>query len=370
MDASGVWGTESDEKNRVIYHKEPIQSSKFVSTDFWKNLHNVNSDMLLLHARATSNNGGHAIQNINNHPFTSLDKSIGIVHNGNLDEAEFLKHEYQTISDTDSEYLLRIYEHGSDENNISISGIPDHVLSRLNGIKEIYSYISSGAMAVALGEKIDEDKKALFLFRNSKRPLWLADLRDILGQIFFFSSPEIWYKATLGNEFIRNYTLKEKIIELPCHQIWYFEIDKQNPTVTPNNFFKFNVNIKNREKKHVKKEFKSIKEKKQSHSLITELNEKDELIKKVKTNSQKSNSIIYEYEDEYDRDVPNYNQCGNKTDHDVFCKKIIQLTESINTLADNLSMEGSISVAEYSQLLESLEQTQCDLEGTLQILKN
>ena len=94
------------------------------------------------------------------------------------------------------------------------------------------------------------------------------------------------------------------------------------------------------------------------------------MIKKVKTNSQKSNSIIYEYEDEYDRDVPNYNQCGNKTDHDVFCKKIIQLTESINTLADNLSMEGSISVAEYSQLLESLEQTQCDLEGTLQILKN
>ena len=113
-----------------------------------------------------------------------------------------------------------------------------------------------------------------------------------------------------------------------------------------------------------------IKEKKQSHSLITELNEKDELIKKVKNNSHKSNSIIYEYEDEYDRDAPNYNQCGNKTDHDVFCKKIIQLTESINTLADNLSMEGSISVTEYSQLLESLEQTQCDLEGTLQILKN
>ena len=51
-------------------------------------------------------------------------------------------------------------------------------------------------------------------------------------------------------------------------------------------------------------------------------------------------------------------------------QKITQIIKDINITADNLCMEGSMNSPDYEQLIESLEQTKCDLEGTLQIIQN
>ena len=94
IDASGVWATEVGDDGRVYYQKESIKSSQFVTKKFWKDLQSVKLNLLIAHARATSKGGGHAFVNSNNHPFVSLDRRIGMVHNGTLDEAAFLNKKY------------------------------------------------------------------------------------------------------------------------------------------------------------------------------------------------------------------------------------------------------------------------------------
>jgi len=226
FDASGVWGTESGKNGRVIYHKEPIRSSDFIQKDFWKDLRKVKTNMMLVHARWKSRGNGLAATNANNHPFVSADKRIGMVHNGTLEEYKYLKDRYQILSDTDSEVLLRMFEDGlKDEDDFD---------DRLNGIKDIWSVISRGAMAVAFGERVDDDRRFLYLFRNEHRPLWLADLRGLLGQIFFFSSPDIWYRAISGsNELKRVCSGTQNLIEVPTSQIWGMWIDEKHPMIPP-----------------------------------------------------------------------------------------------------------------------------------------
>lgn len=169
-DASGIWATESGKNGRVFYHKEPIKSSQFVNKDFWKKLRKPKINLLLTHARATSRGNGHASTNSNNHPFVSSDKRIGMVHNGTIDEATFLSKKYQCFSETDSEVILRIFEKGM-EDKMELEEIPDRISHRLGGIKDIWSTITEGAMAVALGEREDDSQRNLFLFRNDQRPL-------------------------------------------------------------------------------------------------------------------------------------------------------------------------------------------------------
>lgn len=368
-----MWATESSLDGRVIYHKEPIRSSQFVKKDFWKNLRKIKMDMVLLHARATSPKGGNASNNLNNHPFVNQDRTIGMVHNGNIDEADFLKEKYETKSDTDSECLLRIFEHGISVEDC-VEDTPVEISCRLNGIKEVWSHISTGAMAVALGERISQDHKVLFLFRNEKRPLWVADLRDVLGQIFFFSSPEIWYDALDDNKYLKDQCWGScKLIELPDKQIWCFSLD-ESKDILNENIFKFLVKNDN-----CKLEFsnfekiKKIKPAKLKINLITNLDKFDNILPKKSSDVNHQNinhqeDLWYRDEEEKDMDIPKWGSFNN--DHEKTCKKIIEITNKILTECDNLSMEGSICPFDYSQLLESLEQTKFDLEGTLQILKN
>ena len=90
MDAAGVWGTEPKDGS-IIYHKEPIKSSKFIKTETWENVKKLNPDLLLLHARYTSPGIGHARYNKNNHPFVNADKTVAMIHNGIIQEAYYLK---------------------------------------------------------------------------------------------------------------------------------------------------------------------------------------------------------------------------------------------------------------------------------------
>jgi glucosamine 6-phosphate synthetase-like amidotransferase/phosphosugar isomerase protein len=375
IDASGVYGTEFGEDGRVIYHKEPVQSSLFIKKDFWSKLKNINTDLLLIHSRATSSEGGSPSCNLNNHPFISEDKKIGMVHNGTLSEARYLKNKYEIKSETDSEYLLRIFEHGID-NEFIIPSIKKEMSSRIFAIGEIWKHISTGAMAVALAERMDDYSKQLYLFRNSQRPLWLADLRDLLGQFFFFSCPDIWYTAIENN-----YKLKKecwssvKLIEVPTKEIWSFSIDQHNSELVEENINRFKLDIKKTDVKINQKndKFKNLKLGSSKIELVTAMDKNDELIK----NKIVHDKNLWDREKyEKNRDFPNWDEfedmqysCNNSEFHQKHCSEIAQISKDISTSIDNLSDDSSISSVEYDDILMSLEKVKKDLKEILEILE-
>ncbi len=392
-DASGLWGTEPGKDGRVVYHKEPVRSSEFIKSDFWQKMKKVKLDLLIIHARATSKGGGHASVNENNHPFVTADLRVALAHNGTLEEADFLKEKYQILSDTDSEYLLRMYEHGLEKEHQVIPGVPDEVSWRVNAIKDIWSVVSIGAMAVTIGERIDDNQRGLLLFRNEKRPLWLADLRHTLGQVFWFSSPDIWYRAVAANAQLKKVCWgSQKLVELPPYQVWYMRIDKEDQVVTEENLFKLGVSVSTVGKEWEKGEYVEVKEKELQLKVIP--NEPKVVVPTVVAQPKQiipvSNLIQnynrpqpqhnypqlpapqqrqhYNYPDDYEdgfQELP-----VPRNDHTTLCNDIRTLVEKISTEATNLSMEGSMAAHDYQSLLESLEQTRIDLEGTYRIMSS
>ena len=371
-DASGLWGTETGKDGRVVYHKEPLRSSEFIKGDFWKKTRKIKMDVLLVHARAASKGAGHAATNANNHPFVSKDKRIGMVHNGHLDEADFLKNKYQTISDTDSEYLLRMYEHGLDQDYDVIDGVPDEVSNRMTGIKDIWSVVNVGAMAVALGERVSDDERVLFLFRNEKRPLWVADLRAPLGQVFFFSSPDIWYRAVASNNTLKDICWgTQKLIELPTSEAWFFRITKDQPIITEKNFFRLNIDVGNTVKEWEHGSFCKLKKSQVELSVVSKLDDDEEIV------THKKPKVVYDAPHKRsfrnDRDElmepSEWDDPFVSDDHDAVCENIKNIVDRINTNAHNLMIEGSMQPHDYDELLQSLKQTQHELEGTLRLMR-
>lgn len=393
-DASGFWATEvsnkhNDNKGGVIYHKEPIKSSEFIKKDQWTSLKKRRLDLVIAHARATSKGGGHASINTNNHPFVSSDKRIALAHNGTLEEATFLKDKYETISDTDSEFLLRIYEHGLDREYYTIDGVPNEVAQKVNGIKDIWSYVSTGAMAVSIGERTDDHSRSLILFRNEKRPLWLADMRKTLGQVFFFSSPDIWYRSIASDDDLKKLCWgSQKLMELPPFQIWHMSIDKEDTVITDENLFKMGVNVTATNKEFQKGEYCEVKDGNAEFPVVTVINDiprrhhaafqrqpqasvqcrsfptSNVLGYRPDTTAKKSGRMESE---EWEDGV--WDDHNPRNDHESICNEITRLTNQIETEASNLAIEGSLSPSDYESLLESLAQTKLDLEGTLRILR-
>lgn len=216
-DAAGLWATEAGFNGSVIYHKEPIRSSKFVKNKFWNDVSNFDIDLIIAHARGASKGVGEPFFNENNHPFTSTNKAIGLAHNGRIENDEYyeLKKIYEVLTTCDSEILLRIFESGARENNLNVE-------KELDAIKNIFGLVKRGHMAVAAGVRKDSGKRSLFLFRNEHRPLWISDLRKELGQIFFFSEPNIWEEACEGYE-NKLISMCYKLIEIKPREIWQID---------------------------------------------------------------------------------------------------------------------------------------------------
>lgn len=207
-DAAGFWA--SNKNNNIFYHKEPIESTKLVKKPFWTKIRKFNPNVLLCHARKASAGVGVPEINKNNHPFVSYDKKTALMHNGRIHELEYeyLTKYYQVNSNCDSEILLRIFENEEDE---------------LKAIEKIWTYSPEAYMAVAIA-KTEANKQKLHLFRNDYRPLCIIDLREILGQIFFCSTTDMWESA-LSNKKLRNLLKKRvKVTILPSHQLWSFEL--------------------------------------------------------------------------------------------------------------------------------------------------
>lgn len=211
-DASGFWGAN---EHKTIYHKEPTPSTQFVHTPTWMKVRDFNPNILLLHARRTSPGIGVPTDNINNHPFVNFDCSIGLTHNGRIHEYEILKSKYKVISQCDSEILLRIFENA----DYSLQGMADIWSTR--------QVKSKRSMVIAIGEKLKIHNR-LWLTRNSRRSLWVVDLKESLGQYFFVSTDDIWESAfdTLPiwiQRFLSKFEIK--LIEFPCNEVWSFTTD-------------------------------------------------------------------------------------------------------------------------------------------------
>ena len=233
IDASGYWLSESGDNGSVYTHKQPGRSSEFVNSDIWKSNKNVEVNLALVHARGASRGSGNPLVNKNNHPFLSEKSNIALIHNGRIDEYDSLKKKYHVNSQCDSEILLRIFEQAKHQYsekflNEYIGILPER--ERMAGIKDIFSYVTQGHMAVAIGEWKNNNGRNLWLFRNEHRPLWIADARNNLGQIFFFSDPLIWKSAVnvIGDKSIIN----SKIIEVIDHEIWHFSLDSEKQNIT------------------------------------------------------------------------------------------------------------------------------------------
>ena len=399
-DAAGIWGVESGKKARVIYHKEPIKSSRFIKTDIWKKVQRLRPNLLLCHARATSPGIGRAAVNSNNHPFVSSDKRIGLIHNGRVSEFDFLKKKYEIKSDTDSEVLLRMYEEGIDYNSPEewIEGIHPDVCHRLHGIKEIWSCIDKGAMAVGIGERIDEHTRYLWLFHNERRPLWLADCRAQLGQIFFFSSPEIWYRGLAAVNSLKNLFLgSDDLIEIPVGEVFFLEIDKEHKHVEKWKRFDMKVG---QSTDWEAGDYIPVQEMPSDIKIVTGMNDDEELPHKETKTVYHQHQQHQQYQqqqyynsypqttggnhhprlpgptssasctndcfdpDDYDDD-PFQMAAFNGTEHEELCGQIETHASNIATAVSNALQEGSLGLVEYQQIISSLEDTERDLKGTL-----
>jgi predicted glutamine amidotransferase len=330
IDAAGYWGVS---KGNILYHKEPGKSSNFVKKNVWKLVCKHDPNLLLLHARGASKGVGLPSVNHNNHPFTSTDRSIALIHNGRVDDHEYnsLKQKYTLKTQCDSEILLRIFESGESYSDNELKKIfGDFQCPRLAGIKDIFSLINQGHMAVAIGERDQDNNCILWLFRNQHRPLWVVDMREFLGQIFFVSDPDIWEESIRELSFrsTKNLIKTQKLIELPIEEIWQFKINSEENH--PKNFQRFKV---------YKKDLTPWSFDGKKHDLIHRETNSFEVISQLDKNEQ----IIS------DSEFPFY-------DLDKKCNDIINLIDNIRSQTEQLIQNGSIPRHDFDQLLQDLEQ--------------
>lgn len=249
-DATGFWACPEDLEG-VIYTKEPTKSTEFVKkNELWKGLNDRKVDLLISHCRKRTYQNGSESINANNHPFISPDNRTALVHNGNVPEFDRLRSEYTVQSDCDSELLLRMLESGDeyddkylrkelaklkiDESGKTIGDLKgDEPLPswapRLMGLKDIFTRVNYGAMAVAIGERGDDGSRSLWLFRDKERPLHLVDMRKSLGQIFVCSMPNIWREAVENCEPARALVQPSSpIVEFPAMFVWHISLGADN----------------------------------------------------------------------------------------------------------------------------------------------
>ena len=343
IDASGFYATEKGVDGSVYFHKEPTRAKDFVKKEVWKNLSKFNFDMMLCHARGASKGVGEPIYNINNHPFVSNDKSLCLVHNGRVDDCEYiaLKQKYAVKSNCDSEILLRIIEN-AEKIEIEDKSIPAEILT---GITDDYSLINEGHMAVAFGKRGIDGERWLFLFRNAHRPLWVIDMRESLGQIFFVSEPSIWEETIKECSALKGISKSQKLIELPENQIWCFRVDQENCHVK--NAIKYSIHKSDMKPWNFDGKKHEIKNALPICKFITELNADDEFYR------------------------PEMPKVANNLRLDVLnkkCDEIIDVVNNIRQYAEQLAQENSISKTEFEELLADMESKKKELENISSII--
>jgi glucosamine 6-phosphate synthetase-like amidotransferase/phosphosugar isomerase protein len=270
-DAAGFWAAECGFNGSVIYHKEPTRSSSFVKSRFWSGLSDFEVDLVIAHARGASKGVGEPFFNENNHPFTSNDKTIALAHNGRIEDDEYyeLRKNYEVSTQCDSEILLRIFESTIKSNKTIVD-------KELESVKRIFSLIQFGHMAVATGIRQESGRRSLLLFRNEHRPLWVSDLREELGQVFFVSEPSIWEEACNECD-SRLLSMCYKLIEVNPKEIWHLSL--VDNTLSSN---RYRLTLGD-ESEEVGEEFFTIPGGTPHFNLISKLDENDQIIRKERS---------------------------------------------------------------------------------------
>lgn len=351
-DAAGYWMTESGEDGRIFYHKQPGASSELVKSEKWKSVCKNNVNLALVHARGASRGYGDPLQNMNNHPFVNDKKNIALVHNGKMDDNEynFLSSKYTVKTECDSEILLRIFEYaklryGKEDLKKYIGDLP--YPHRMAGIKDIFSIINNGHMAVAIGEYDRKNVRCLWLFRNLYRPLWAIDLRDSLGQIFFISDPNIWHDAISEINQFKYFAYNSKICPVPDSEMWFLKIDeKQKHASLP---IKYEI---------VKSEPKAWN----GNDIYNNLHDDDDIEVDVVTTmqDQKIDNIICP------DDMVKCDKIIDSIEKEI--KKIQELSRSICVTSQVLIRNNTLSLSEAEQILSLLEEQSKSMKSIDDIL--
>lgn len=296
-DAAGFWGAQA-KANKVIYHKEPIRSSALVESQIWQSTKDLNLDILLAHARGASAGVGVPSINKNNHPFVSEDYSTALIHNGRIidNDYSYLIKKYEVASSCDSEILLRIFE--KEVTNETFE-------ARLQGLKELWTLAYFSQMAVGIGE-CGDNLRRLWLFRNRARSLWIVDLREILGQIFFSSTPAMWHNALSTSSWRKIFHKKRvKLIEVPPQEVWMFQTE--NGEIT--DIQKHRVALSNNFREFGDNEYFKIQKKERKLEVITSLNENEELdIFNYRKDKEEYNTVMEEAFSDQDRYLEQFNE--------------------------------------------------------------
>lgn len=404
-DATGFWGAELGTDGKIIYDKEAIKSTEYVKGEYWKLFKEINADLFLGHCRQSTISGSEKT-NRNNHPHTSEDRTVAMVHNGKISEYHALKEKYPHKTECDSEILLRMFEHSErltkseDELTKEFQNVPTRIAWRLKGIKEIFSRINfDHAMAVALAERHQDGGRTLWLFRDEKRPLCVIDLREQLGQIFFCSTPDIFRGAYEDSPLAkRTINQSQKILEIPTYQVWYLHQDPRGNI----GFLKIKIVKDKNPKEQVEEPVLSTAQKRNESQVkvITRLNENEEIEKKNdltiiprtnpiapvnnfthdsakgygKTHTNKTNHAgpgvkkneldrfsddgnSLEDSEEWIQGWKSNRQVAQKIGCDQLeqaCERMKEVVSEIKTQAENLISTGELSVADFYGLLEEM----------------
>jgi hypothetical protein len=234
-EATGVWAAQEGENGKVLFHKEPVPSSQFVTRDIWKHLRAFDPTVLISHCREPSAHAGPPKVNRNNHPHVNETHTLAVVHNGKVEEYHQLKfkgYQKKLRGECDSELIRELFTIGDefgDDNELYSSryaGLDRNLGPRLLGIDRIFAKLKGGAMAVAVGERLEQSHRALWLWRDDKRPLWLVDLRPSLGQVFFCSTAQIWREAVDAAPDVKAFLPADhELYDFPSFHSYLFEID-------------------------------------------------------------------------------------------------------------------------------------------------
>lgn len=343
---------------------------------------------MIVHARGASQGSGPPAINKNNHPFTSSDKSIGLIHNGKIPSEEYnlLSKKYEVSSDCDSEILLRIFEAGDVSNINNVLTNPPtmdaKIAQRLVGLRDIWSFIEKGHMAVAVGERVDSNVRRLFLFRNQHRSLWIADLRKKLGQVFFCSTPEIWNDAFRNSKAYKFINERVKLIDLPVRELWTMQVDKSTPVVKSVDKY----DIFSQGTKFWKPEGEQIKiaNVKPPTTVITKLDENEQPIDDNRKVINKNNKIFQQVtpQQAMNQMIQCENECyfgpgvelvgeGSGWTLEDLSMQISNLKLTLDGLyrrAEELTRRDQLTTKSLEDALMNLEQMELDIDGTVKLL--
>lgn len=365
--ATGFWAAEAGD-GAIWFDKEAVKPTEYAKRSIWKDqFPKAETDLMIAHCRQCSVGVGNQNTNRNNHPHVTDDCRIALVHNGRVPEHTQLKSKFELYSECDSEVLLALFETGhqySGQEDILKDRVPDlppDLAYRAIGMTEIFRHINYGWMAVAVGERVDDGSRLLWLHRDNERPIHVVDLRESLGQIFFFSTPEIWRGAlTLCSQEVRSaFPAHQEVGIFPADELWLVRYAPETESewgvfkwkITRSKFTDYDDD--DEDGKVVK--IKRLPGREPAIRVISRLNEKEEIIPDVVQVVNQDATPVVEEGDSGDEDKKK----GTTVDQPVIQQSVVP---GCNTMKE----VDLADTSEINSLMNIMEQTRAVFDELMQ----